>query len=57
MNKGTLGLYTEFAAKDGKYKGYVKPIIKDLDVVGPEDKKDNFLQKTWETIIGAAVKF
>jgi uncharacterized protein DUF748 len=54
VHKGTLGLYTEFAAKNGKYKGYVKPIIKDLDIVGPEDKKDNFLQKTWETIVGAA---
>jgi uncharacterized protein DUF748 len=56
VHKGTLGLYTEFAAKEGKYKGYIKPIIKDLDVVGPEDKKDGFLQKTWETIIGAAGK-
>jgi hypothetical protein len=56
VNKGTLGLYTEFAAKDGNYKGYLKPIIKDLDVVGPEDKKDNFLHKAWETIIGATGK-
>lgn len=54
VNKGTLGLYTEFAAKNGKYKGYVKPVIKDLDVVGAEDKKDNFLQKAWETIVGGA---
>jgi len=23
-------------------------------VVGPEDKKDNFFQKAWETIVGAA---
>lgn len=54
VNKGTLGLYTEFAAKDGKYKGYVKPVIKDLDVFGPEDKKDNFFQKAWEAIVGGA---
>ena len=52
VNKGTLGLYTEFASKQGKYKGYVKPIIKDLDVVGPEDRKDAFLQKIWESIVG-----
>ncbi len=56
VNKGTLGLYTEFAAKNGAYKGYIKPIIKDLDVVGPEDRHDSFLQKVWETIVGAAGK-
>jgi hypothetical protein len=52
VSKGTLGLYTEFAAKGGKYKGYVKPIIKDLKVVGPEDRKDAFLQKIWESVVG-----
>ena len=56
VNKGTLGLYTEFAAKEGRYKGYVKPIIKDLKVIGPEDRKDNFFQKTWEAIVGTAGK-
>lgn len=52
VNKGTLGLYTEFASK----KGYVKPIIKDLDVLGPEDKKDNLFRKLWEGFIGVAGK-
>jgi hypothetical protein len=52
VNKGTLGLYTEFASKDGKYTGYVKPVIKDLDVLGPEDKKDNFFRKLWEGFVG-----
>jgi hypothetical protein len=56
VNKGTLGLYTEFAAKNGRYTGYVKPIIKDLKVIGPEDKKDNFFQKAWEAIVGTAGK-
>jgi hypothetical protein len=54
VNKGTLGLYTEIAAKDGNFIGYVKPIIKDLDVVGIEDRKDSFWQKIWENIVGAA---
>ncbi len=54
VNKGTFGLYTEMAAKDGKFKGYVKPIIKDLDVVGPQDKRDNFFNKIYEQIVGAA---
>lgn len=52
VNKGTFGLYTELAAKDGKFKGYVKPLIKDLDVLGKEDRNDNILRKTWEGIVG-----
>lgn len=53
IKEGTFGLYTEIAAKDRKFKGYVKPVIKNLDVVGPEDRKDNILQKAWEGIAGA----
>lgn len=40
------------AAKDGKFVGYVKPLIKDLDVLGPDDKNDNFFHKAWEGIVG-----
>lgn len=56
VNKGNFGLYTEFAASDGKFKGYVKPIIKDLDVLGPEDRKDAFFQKAWEALAGGVSK-
>lgn len=52
VNKGTFGLYMEVAAKDGKFDGYVKPIIKDLDVLGKEDRKDNILRKLWEGVVG-----
>jgi hypothetical protein len=53
VNRGEFGLYTEMAAGYGKFKGYVKPIIKNLDVVGPEDRKNSVFQKTWEVIVGA----
>ncbi|WP_460686947.1 DUF748 domain-containing protein [Niabella aquatica] len=56
VSKGSMGLYTEFAAKDGKFKGYVKPIIKDLQVLGTEDKKDNLGQKIKEGAIEVAGK-
>jgi hypothetical protein len=52
VTRGTFGMYTEFAAKNGDFKGYVKPLIKDLDVVGPDDRKDAFFNKVWETIVG-----
>ena len=54
VNKGNLDLFLEIAAKDRKYIGYVKPVIKDLDVVGPEDRKDTVLRKLWEGLIGVA---
>jgi len=54
VNSGSMSLYTEIATRDGAFKGYVKPIIKDLDVLGKEDKKDNVLRKLWEGIVGTA---
>lgn len=51
ISKGTFGLYSEFAADNGRYKGYVKPIIKDLEVVGLEDREDSFFQRAKEAII------
>lgn len=52
VSKGTMGLYSEFAADRGKFKGYVKPIIKDLEVKGTEDKNEKFLQKAKEAVVG-----
>ena len=53
VNRGTFGLYTELAAKNGSFNGYIKPLIKNLDVLGPEDRKDNVLKKMWEGVVGA----
>jgi len=53
VEKGNFSLYTEMAAKEGKFKGYVKPIIKDLQVLGPKDSIDTFSHKLWEYIVGA----
>lgn len=53
VNKGRFGMYTEVASKQAKFAGYVKPIIKDLDVVGKEDRDDNLFQKIWEGFVGA----
>jgi hypothetical protein len=47
VETGNLGLYTEFAAKEGKFKGYVKPIIKDF-----KTKKEGDLGEiVWENIV------
>ena len=56
VNKGTFGLYTETAAKDGRFDGYVKPLIKDLDVLGKEDRDDNVFRKLWEGLAGSVAE-
>jgi uncharacterized protein DUF748 len=51
VEKGNFGLYTEFAAKDGAFKGYVKPLLKDVDVA----QQGNFAQIAWADVVGAAL--
>jgi hypothetical protein len=54
VQKGTFGLYAEVAGKDKKFAGYVKPVITDLQITGPQDEEDSFLKKIWEGIVGVA---
>jgi hypothetical protein len=54
VNSGSFSLFTEMAASKGSFEGYVKPIIKDLDVLGPEDRNRSIFQKAWEALVGAA---
>jgi len=54
VNKGNLGLFAEMAAEDWKYVGYVKPVIKDLEIKGPQDRKDSFLNKLWKGVVSVA---
>jgi hypothetical protein len=56
LKKGRFGLYTEFAAKEGKFKGYVKPLIRDLDIVQWNKEEGNVGQVLWETLIGSVAE-
>ena len=58
VNKGEFNMYAEAVTKDGKFTGYVKPIIQGLDVVSwkGQDKQDNFFQKIWESVVGGAAE-
>jgi hypothetical protein len=51
VRKGVVGLYTEAAAKKGRIAGYVKPILKDIDVI---QGKGNFVKVVWEAVVGAS---
>ena len=52
VSTGDFGLYTEMAAKEGKFIGYVKPVIKDLKVTGLKDPNKSVFQKGWEALVG-----
>ena len=52
VNNGSFGLFSEVAAKEGYFTGYVKPLIEGIDVLGKEDREDNVLRKAWESIAG-----
>jgi hypothetical protein len=53
VNQGTFGLLTEIVAKDGAFKGYLKPILKDIDIVGAEDSDDSIFKKIWERVVAS----
>jgi hypothetical protein len=53
VEKGDFSVYSEVASKDGGFKGYVKPLIKDLKILGPDDKDENVLVRLWEGILEA----
>lgn len=56
LKKGNLSLYTEFAARNGAFDGYVKPIIKDLDIVQWNKEEGDVKQILWETLIGSVAE-
>jgi hypothetical protein len=56
VKKGNYGLYMEFAARKGKFNGYVKPIIKGLDVVQWNKEEGDIGQIAWETLIGTTAE-
>lgn len=53
VNSGKFGVSTEMVAKDGAFKGYLTPALKDIDIVGGEDSGDSIFKKIWEGLVAA----
>lgn len=51
---GTFSLYSSSAAADRKFKGYVKPLIKDVQIVSVQREEANPLQKLWAGLVQIA---
>lgn len=48
---GDFELFLEIAAAEGNFKGYAKPILRNVNITSSEEKEDNPLQKLWEGIV------
>lgn len=52
VNSGNIDLYIEAKAKIGRFNGYIKPVISNLDVLGPEDRHEGLGNRIWQGIVG-----
>jgi hypothetical protein len=51
---GTFELYMELAAADGKFAGYAKPILQDVDIYRSGEPEKNPLKRVWEGFLDFA---
>ncbi|HWN96034.1 MAG TPA: DUF748 domain-containing protein [Methylomirabilota bacterium] len=56
VKRGTLNFYAEMAAADGKFKGYAKPLVQDLDIVDLTDNLKKPLKLFWESFVAGVMK-
>lgn len=53
---GKFELYMEFAAANGKFKGYAKPFLEDVDMYRSAEPEKNPLRRIWEGFLDFAAK-
>jgi hypothetical protein len=51
---GKFELYMELAAADGKFTGYAKPILEDVDIYRSGEPEKNALKRVWEGFLDFA---
>jgi hypothetical protein len=51
VERGTFAVYSEATIRDGRVDGYVKTILKDLDVLGADEQK-GLREKLYEGLVG-----
>lgn len=49
--QGTFSVYSEIESKNGRFRGYVKPILHDLKILRWKDEKEGFFGKLWEGMV------
>jgi hypothetical protein len=56
VKRGTFELFAEIAGSEGKFDGYVKPFMQDLDVLELGQDATSPLKLAWQAIVAGAVK-
>lgn len=51
--RGVFSMYAEIAAAEGRFEGYVKPILEDPEIFRLDEPSSGPLQKAWEALVGA----
>ncbi len=50
---GVFSMYAELAAADGRFEGYIKPILEHAEIFRLGEPSSGVLQKAWEAIVDA----
>jgi hypothetical protein len=53
---GKLSVDTEIAASKGRFRGYVKPFIDDLQILDWDKESEGFLTRIWEGVVEVAAE-
>ena len=53
---GSFELYTELAAADGRFEGYAKPIMREVNIYSTEEPESNPLKRLWEGLVDFAAE-
>lgn len=53
---GAFSMYAELATADGRFEGYVKPILENPEIFNTNEATSGPFQKVWEAIVGLAAK-
>lgn len=58
FEKGRLNVFSELASDDKKIKGYVKPLLEDVEIVNfaKDAREQGFWLAVWEAIVGASAQ-
>ncbi len=49
---GTMYVSSEVVMQNGKYEGYVKPVLNDIKIVDLKSEQTSFWRKMWEVVLG-----
>lgn len=51
---GDFELYLEIAAADGKFEGYAKPVLRNVNIYSSDEPEESLLKRFWEGLVDFA---